>query len=172
MRRKVNETETLKHERGNEASKKSGGSHAPQPIAKLTTPRHNVGENRGASLSGDIKERLQVKPEEGARKKPAGDHWVPFVSADRMGEVMSDDATCNRSLLSLNKYDQTPSMDNDQALQDAYSQDLLACSGFRQKGVLKERGTDDSNEYLYEEVKDKESGDTGLLYRNNYFDRI
>lgn len=125
------------------------------------------------SLPGDVKERLQVRPEVPAKKKPAGQVWAPFESEDRMGVIGSDDAvSTHRRVLSLNQYDRTPSMDNDQALQDAAMQKALASNGLDHgRNVLREHFTDESNEQLYEVVEDKESGNKGLLYRQNLFDR-
>lgn len=143
----------------------------------MRTPRKGFGEANLPSrhLPGDIKERLQVKPELPAKKKPAGDHWVENKSVDRMGPVAAvgenDGVAAQRRVLPLNNYERT-AVDNIDAENHAILREQLATEGScAHQGTLKEHFTDESCEPLYETVKDKQTGKEGLLYRNNLFDR-
>ena len=168
----LRDKKTLQSQSRFEAPRTSGKSTSGSSMSTETLSTRGFGEaNLPAShLPGDVKERLQVKPEVPPRRKESfGDKWIPAKSVDRMGPVVGDDAVgAPRLHLQLNRYQYDASFDDVQAEENAaIIHDLETCGSSRHDGTLKEHFTDESNEPLYETVEDMETGKESLLYRNN-----
>lgn len=141
------------------------------------TSRQGFGEGNLPSrhLPGDIKERLQVKPELPAKKKPAGEEWTRQESLDRMGPIKAvgenDAVSTQRRVLPWNYHDRSGVDDINGENHQMLTECLETNGACAHEGTVKEHFTDESNEPLYETVVDKETGKESLLYRNNIFDR-
>ena len=146
-------------------------------MAFKRTPRQSLHENElsGSALTGSLKERLETKPEPGAHKKRVGDVWrkltrTPFASepaAATNNKTLESGISQPRIGLPLGRRSYQASFDDVNGQEHARAANLLATGGFAHPvDPLNERGTDDANEYFYETVEDKETGNKGLTYRN------
>jgi hypothetical protein len=125
---------------------------------------------KSLTLPGDVKERLQFKPLTPAKKKPVGENWRRFKSE---GSVTGDDAVrSERAILPMRKLTD-PSYDDVNGQERTAAIRAIDLDGYTvDRDAMADRGTEQHNEHLYEEVVDKQTGKKSLLFRANYFDRI
>src|ERR1700679_283417 len=121
------------------------------------------------TLPGDVKERLQFRPLQPGKKKPAGENWRGFKSEDNVGG--NSHITEGRKKLPVRAV--RDSYDDVEAQERAYAQRCLAEDGMiHDRDAMSDRATETHNEHLMEEVTDKQTGKKSLLFRADYFSRI
>lgn len=142
---------------------------------RRTPRRHLTEDSLSGRVEGQLKERLETRPEPPAHKKPIGDKWRKLVTTPfKADPAEADNNSTNEGAvkgpmigLTLGRRGYEPSFDDVEGQEHRNAQNILAHQGFTQPvDPLNERGTDDANEYFYETVEDKETGNKGLTYRN------